>query len=440
MSQSSNKMSVLQLTILTAVNMMGSGIIMLPTKLAQVGSLSIVSWLITAVGSMCLDYAFAKCGMYSKKGGGMGGFAEYSFGKAGNFMANYTYGVSLLIANIAIAISAVGYGSTFLDVSLTPFMTAIWTIVVLWLATSLNFGGASLTGRISSFTVWGVIAPVIVISTAGWYFFSGSLYMANWNVHNLPFSEAATASIAMTLWAFLGLESATSNADAVDNPERNVPIAVLGGTLGAAAIYILSTNILFGILPAQALVDSSAPFGLAFATMFSEPVGKLVMGLMVMSCFGSLLGWQFTIANVFKASADQGYFPRFFSKVTRKDAPVIGMVTITLIQSAMSLMTMSPSLNEQFEVLVNLAVVTNIIPYLLSMAAIIVLMKAAGRYGAELKVTTAIAFVGSLYSLYALYASGLEAMTYGSIVTFIGWTLYGFVSDRFDLPKRIGEK
>lgn len=49
MSQS-NKMSVMQLTILTAVNMMGSGIIMLPTKLAQVGALSIVSWLVTAVG------------------------------------------------------------------------------------------------------------------------------------------------------------------------------------------------------------------------------------------------------------------------------------------------------------------------------------------------------------------------------------------------------
>lgn len=43
MSNSSNKMSVFQLTILTAVNMMGSGIIMLPSKLAQVGALSIVS-------------------------------------------------------------------------------------------------------------------------------------------------------------------------------------------------------------------------------------------------------------------------------------------------------------------------------------------------------------------------------------------------------------
>ncbi len=433
MSENKNKMSVMQLTILTAVNMMGSGIIMLPTKLAQVGALSIVSWLITAVGSMALAYAFAKCGMYSRRSGGMGGYAEYSFGKAGNFLANYTYGVSLLIANIAIAISAVGYGATFMNADLSPFMTGMWTIFTLWLATVLNFGGASITGKVSGVTVWGVIAPVFVISTAGWFFFSGDMYMANWNVNNLPFGEAATSSIAMTLWAFLGLESACANSDAVDNPEKNVPKAVLGGTLGAAIIYILSTNIMFGIVPAAELANSSAPFGLAFAKMFNPTIGQIVMGLMVMSCFGSLLGWQFTIANVFKQSSDVGYFPKLFSKVTSKEAPIVGMVTITIIQSLMSLMTISPSLNEQFETLVNLAVVTNIIPYLLSMGAIVVIMKSADKLGSELSTTTFIAFIGSLYSLYALYASGFEAMTYGSIVTFIGWTLYGFISDRFDL-------
>ena len=312
----------------------------------------------------------------------------------------------------------------------------MWTIATLWLATVLNFGGASITGRVSSFTVWGVIGPVFVISTVGWYFFSGHLYMENWNVNNLPFNEAATNSIAMTLWAFLGLESAAANSDAVDNPEKNVPIAVLGGTLGAAVIYVLSTNIMFGLVPANDLVNSSAPFGLAFASMFTPTVGKIVMGLMVMSCFGSLLGWQFTIANVFKQSADEGLFPKLFSQITSKDAPVVGMVTITIVQSLLSLMTMSESLNQQFEVLVNLAVVTNIIPYLLSMAAIIVILKSARRGGSELSGTTFIAFIGSLYSLYALYASGLEAMTYGSIVTFIGWTLYGFISDKFDLEKQ----
>ena len=435
MSAKSNKIGVVQLTILTMVNMMGSGIIMLPTKLAEIGTISIVSWLVTAVGSTALAYAFAQCGMFSKKSGGMGGYAEYSFGKAGNFMANYTYGVSLVIANTAIAISAVGYGSEFLGATLSPLSIALWTIFTLWLATVLNFGGARITGNISSFTIWGVIIPVVGISIIGWKWFDGTMYVNSWNPHNVPTFEAIGVSISMTLWAFLGLESACANADAVENPEKNVPIAVLGGTLGAAVIYIVSTNVIAGIVPNLELANSTAPFGLAFAHMFDETIGKVIMGLMVMSCFGSLLGWQFTIAQVFKSSAEEGYFPAFFKKVTSKDAPIVGMVTITALQTLLSLMTISPSLNKQFNVLVDLAVVTNVIPYLLSMAALDVLLKAENVAPQKYKTTVFVAFIGSLYSIYALYAAGEQAMLYGSIVTFIGWTLYGFVSYKFDLKK-----
>ena len=435
MSAKSNKIGVVQLTILTMVNMMGSGIIMLPTKLAEIGTISIVSWLVTAVGSTALAFAFAQCGMFSKKSGGMGGYAEYSFGKAGNFMANYTYGVSLVIANTAIAISAVGYGSELFGATLSPLSIALWTIFTLWLATVLNFGGARITGNISSFTIWGVIIPVVGISIIGWKWFDGSMYVNSWNPHNVPTFEAIGVSISMTLWAFLGLESACANADAVENPEKNVPIAVLGGTLGAAVIYIVSTNVIAGIVPNLELANSTAPFGLAFAHMFNETIGKVIMGLMVMSCFGSLLGWQFTIAQVFKSSAEEGYFPAFFKKVTSKDAPIVGMVTITALQTLLSLMTISPSLNKQFNVLVDLAVVTNVIPYLLSMAALAVLLKAENVAPQKYKTTVFVAFIGSLYSIYALYAAGEQAMLYGSIVTFIGWTLYGFVSYKFDLKK-----
>ena len=156
--QNRTKMSVTQLTLLTAINMMGSGIVMLPTKLAEIGTISILSWLITAVGSLCLAYAFAKCGMFSKRPG-MGGYSEYAFGKAGNFMANYTYGVSLLFANIAIAITCVGYGAEFLEIELTPVQVCLSTIVVLWICTSANFMGASLTGKFSALAVWCVILP-----------------------------------------------------------------------------------------------------------------------------------------------------------------------------------------------------------------------------------------------------------------------------------------
>ncbi|MFA9499552.1 putrescine-ornithine antiporter [Mannheimia sp. E30BD] len=433
MSTNTNKIGVVQLTIITMVNMMGSGIIMLPTKLAEIGTISIVSWLVTAVGSTALAYAFAQCGMFSKKSGGMGGYAEYSFGKAGNFLANYSYGVSLLIANTAIAISAVGYGSELFEASLSPVAIAMWTAITLWLATVLNFGGARITGNISSFTIWGVIIPVVGLCVIGWKWFDPDLYISSWNPHNVPTFEAISVSISMTLWAFLGLESACANTDVVENPEKNVPIAVLGGTLGAAVIYIVSTNVIAGIVPNLDLANSTAPFGLAFAHMFNETAGKVVMGLMVMSCFGSLLGWQFTIAQVFKSSAEEGYFPPIFKKVTIKEAPVIGMVIITVIQSGLTLMTISPSLNKQFNILVDLAVVTNVIPYLLSMAALMVLQKVENVPENKARITTFVAFIGSLYSLYALYAAGEQPMLYGSIVTFIGWTLYGFVSYKFDM-------
>ena len=432
----SKKMSVTQLIIITAVNMMGSGIIMLPSKLAQVGGLSIVSWLVTAVGSMLLAYAFAKCGMYSKKPGGMSGYAEYPFGKGGNFLAGYTYGVSLVIANVAIAISAVGYGSEFFGMQLSPVMTAIATIAVIWVTTLPNFGGPSITGKIGSVTVWGVIIPVLVISTVGWFYFSGDMYAANWNVHNMPFGEAATNSITMTLWSFLGLESACANADAVENPETAVPKAVMVATALCAVVYIASTNVMFGMLPAKDIVESSAPFGLAYAHMFGPAVGKVVMGLMTLACLGSLLGWQFTVPNIFKAMADEGFIPKGFSDTNSMGAPVKGMLILGVVQTLLGLSAISPSLNEQFEILVNLATITNLVPYILSMAAVKIIMVCAGK-GDELGMPMIAATLGTVYSLYACYACGFDACTYGALVTFAGWQLYGYISPRYDYDRNM---
>ena len=131
-------------------------------------------------------------------------------------------------------------------------------------------------------------------------------------------------------------------------------------------------------------------------------------------------------------AADEGYFPHWFSIVTKDDAPVVGMTIITVIQSLMSLMTISPSLYKQFNTLVDLAVVTNIMPYLLSMGAVAVMMKREKCPANQVGVIKFAALVGSIYSLYALYAAGFEAMMYGSLVTFLGWTLYGIAADHLE--------
>jgi putrescine:ornithine antiporter len=431
MSATKSKMNVWQLTVLTAVNMMGSGIILLPSKLAEVGTISIFSWIITAGGSLALAYAFARCGLLSRKPGGMGGYAEYAFGKAGNYMANYTYGLSLVIANVAIAITAVGYGTVLFNATLTPVTTCMWTVILLIITTVANFGGARITGRIGVVTVWGVIVPVVIVSIVGWLWFSGSTWGAAWNPHDTPFFEAVGGSISITLWAFLGLESACANADAVENPQRDVPIAVLGGTIGAAIVYIISTNVIAGIIPNADLAVSSAPFGLVFATMFTPLVGTIVTALMVIACVGSLLGWQFTVAQVFKSSADVGYFVPVFGIATKSGTPIVGMLILLGAQVALSLMTISPELTTQFQKVVDLAVVTNLVPYVMSMAALITIQNVAGVPAHKAMVTNVIAMIATAYSFYALFSSGEQALMLGGLCIFAGWTLFGFVSARF---------
>ncbi|HAW0377454.1 TPA: amino acid permease, partial [Escherichia coli] len=143
--------------------------------------------------------------------------------------------------------------------------------------------------------------PVVGISIIGWFWFKPEMYIQAWNPHHLPFASGLSASIAMTLWAFLGLESACANSDVVENPEKNIPVAVFGGTLICAIVYILSTNVMAGFVPNIDLASSTAPFGMAFSYMFNPMIGKIIMALMVMACIGSLLGWQFTVAQVFKS-------------------------------------------------------------------------------------------------------------------------------------------
>lgn len=428
------KMNVTQLTIITAVNMLGSGIIMLPSKLAQVGTMSVLSWLVTLSGALCLAYSFARCGMLSKRtSSGMGGYAEYAFGKNGSFMANFTYAVSLVIANVAIAISAVGYGEVFLGIHLQPLEVTLATMLLIVITTVANFWGPKITGNIGSLTVWGVIIPVAILSIIGWFWFNPHMYAASWNPHHMSIFSGISASIPITLWAFLGLESASANSDAVENPQKNVPIAVLGGTIGAGLIYILSTNVMAGIVGNKSLISSNAPFGLTFATMFTPLIGKIVMGLMVLACIGSLLGWQFTVAEVFRSSANEGYFPNLFKKVTKREAPVIGMTVLMIFQLLLSLMTISPNLINQFNTLVNLAVVTNLVPYVLSMGSLKTMQLAAGEKGKIFTVTNVIAFIAGIYSLYSMYASGSQAMVLGSLVAFAGWMVYGTISYKYDL-------
>jgi putrescine:ornithine antiporter len=429
---SARKMNLPQLTFIVAVNMMGSGIVMLPANMAQVGAISLLSWAVTAVGSLALAYGFAQAGLLNDRPGGMAAYAEDAYGKAGYFQVFYLYFLSLIIANVAIAISAVGYLAPFFPwLSSSPGATCTGAIALVWLTIAANLRGARATGRIGSVTVWGVILPVGLIGIIGWLWFDPGTFAAAWNPKGHSLANGMGSSIALTLWAFLGMESAAQNSAGVEDPRRNVPLACMLGTSGAAVIYVLSTTVIQGIVPNAELAKSTGPFGLAYAQMLGPTAGSVVMALAVIACLGSLLGWQFTLAQTGKSAADDRLFPALFSSTNASGAPLAGLVAIGVVQSLLALSTISPTLSEQFTVLVNLAVVTNVIPYIIALSALPTMMEAGAVGRARYRRTARISLVAMIYSVYAIYASGKEAVFGGMLVTALGYVIWGFFASRF---------
>jgi len=184
-------------------------------------------------------------------------------------------------------------------------------------------------------------------------------------------------------------------------------------------------------VPNAELAKSTGPFGLAYSHMFAPWVGSIILGLSVLACLGSLLGWQFTIAQTGRAAALERMFPTFFTKMSALGAPITGMIVMAVVQSLLALSTISPSLSKQFAVLVNLAVVTNVIPYIISLSALFVMMQAAKVEQAQYRINTVVAVVAMLYSVYAIYASGKDAVLGATIVMGIGFVIWGFIAPRF---------
>ena len=77
-----------------------------------------------------------------------------------------------------------------------------------------------------------------------------------------------TAAAALTLWAFIGLESATVPAEEVREPRKTIPRATIFGTLATTVVYVLATIAVMAVIPMSQLAGSNAPFADAAREMF----------------------------------------------------------------------------------------------------------------------------------------------------------------------------
>jgi arginine:agmatine antiporter len=181
------------------------------------------------------------------------------------------------------------------------------------------------------------------------------------------------ATLTFTLWAFIGVESASVSAGVVENPSRNVPIATVGGVILASVAYVLSSSVIMGMIPNKALIASSAPFADAAQIALGPWVGSIVAFCAAVGCLGSLGGWTLLVGQTAKAAADDGLFPGIFARVNSKNVPATGLAIVAAIMSIQVVATMSPTASDQFGKIASVAVIMTLLPYIYSCIAIKVL-------------------------------------------------------------------
>lgn len=380
-------------TALVAGNMIGSGVYLLPVTLASVGSASVLGWVICTVGALLLAAVFSALAIVRPLANGLVAYAEEALGPYVGFQAGFIYWLSIWTGVIAIAVAFTAYLSFFLPVLKQPLWGLASTIGVVLLFTAINVVGPRFMGKVGALTLVVGLAPVLAVATLGWSYFDPEVFRASWNVTDKPALQALQVLLVPIFWAFTGVESATVFASVVRNPSRNIPIASIGGTLIAAAVYIAATAAISGLMPATELAKSTAPFSETAVKFLGAAAAALITVCALFKTAGTVGGWVLVTAETTRASADVGHFPRWMARVAGNGAPVRALLAMAVLMAITAVVTATGTLARQFEVLVNVSVVLSLVVYGYACIALVRIAgrQAAGRSAAAMRAVAVLA-------------------------------------------------
>lgn len=415
------------LIALVTGNMIGSGVFLLPASLASYGSISILSWIFTSFGAICLALVFGKLSTFILKTGGPYAFCHEGFGDFIGFVVAYNYWIALCVGNAGLVVALVGYSTIFFPIlKSSPDIAFLTSACVLWLVTTINILGLKYVGTLQIITTLLKLLPLLLISTLGFMYFKFDHLATTFNVTGESNFSAFTGAAALTLWSFIGLESATVPSERVQNPRRNILLATIIGTLIASFIYILSTTVLMGIIPIQKLAHSAAPYAEAAHVIFGSWGGKIIaLGAMI-SCFGTLNGWILMQGQIPFAAARDKLFPKAFAKESRFATPAFALIVSSIFITILLLLTLEKNLVHQFTFIILLATLSSLIPYFLTVMSEFILMITRPElvHFKWVKTSVAISIIAGIYALWMIIGAGSTVVFYGTLLFFSAIPVY----------------
>ena len=418
-------------TALVIGNMVGSGVYLLPASLAPYGGWSLGGWGVTTIGAVLLALVFARLSRRIPRAGGPYAYARAGFGSFGGFFVAWGYWISMVTANAAIAVAFASYLSVFVPaLDNVPILGAGAALAGVWLLTLVNIRGVHHAGNVQLITTVLKLLPLVAVGIIGlWYFHPASIFESAGQAGTTG-PSAINASAALTLWAFLGLESATVPAQHVRDANRTIPRATMIGTLITAAVYIFSTTVVMGLVPNATLAHTAAPFAEAARRMWGGWAGYLMAAGGVVACFGTLNGWVMMQGQLPQAVANDGLFPRIFARETRWGTPAVGLVISGVVVSLLVGMNYTRGLVGLFTFVIRVSTLSTLIPYLFATLADWAFARGDAKALGVRVYDALLALAAFAYVIWAIAGIGKDAVYWGFLLMLVGIPVYVWITRR----------
>ncbi len=351
-------------------SIIGVGIFNLPASLAPYGPITLVSVALPAVGARALGGLFSALSRRMPADGGPYAYARAAFGNGFGFINAWSYWITAWAGNAAIAVGWVLYVEHFLNKDGNTWVSILLVLIGLWVPAAINLSGVKNMGAIQVVTTILKFAALAFMATVGLFYINVANFTP-WNVSGQSVVLAVGSGMAIALFSYLGVETASVAAGKVKDPDRNVPRATILGTLATAVVYVLSLVAIFGILPNAQLAATSAPYSAAIDSMFGGSIWGNVMAIVVIiSGLGALNGWTMICAEMPRAAAKDGLFPERFNRMSKAGVPAFGIVSSTVLASAAMIVNyLGANGARAFTTLGLMAGITAAIPYAFSALA-----------------------------------------------------------------------
>jgi APA family basic amino acid/polyamine antiporter len=396
----------------------GSGVFLLPASMARYGGVSLAGWAITLAGALAMARTFARLAMRWPQTGGPYVYARQAFGDLPAFVVAWSYWISNWCGVAALAVAFAGsVGAVWPALIATPLRAALLALGALWLCASINLQGMRHAGRAQVLLTALKFLPLLLFACiAVWYVEARHFVPFNPSGESLP--VAVNATVALALWALLGLEAATVPAGTIRDAERTIPRATVLGTLLAGIATVLAVTAVIGIVPAAQLQASTAPMADAARLLWGPWAGTAIALVAAVSCIGALNGWLLITAQIPFAAARDGLMPGPFARLGKGGTPSFGILAGASLASLLVAANFSRSLVQLFTFSILLSTASTLLPYCIGASAWL------ARGGAKGRLVAALALA---YSLYALVGTGAEALAWGGVLWLAGLPVYAWL-------------